>query len=575
MTATRVSERPTARADERTIALFVIAAAMVLSAAALLWIGRGQIVRGDQLEYATRLATQGLGHALLHTPPNKYLLAVPLAVYRVMFSLFGLGEYLPFRLVTTALVLICGALFFALVRRQVGYLLALPPTILMLFFGSGWEEVLTAIRLPSLIAVTCGLGALLALERRELAWDILATVLLSVAVTSHPTGLAFTAAAALVVLLAPSPRRWQTVWVFLIPIALFAAWYFIWRTSTPSLIPNTASDVFLFVRESWVMLSATVTGLSGVLPIPVYRQPLAEAVGAFLFAVLVVGTAMRFRRLPAIYWGALVGLLVLLISTRLTVGGFLRRPDEARYLFPETILFLLLFAGLAAPARLPRWVQGAVTAVLVLGLAANVGMLVNGGDITRSASQVTRGQLSAFRIAGDKAVPSYRPTPLDPSAGLDLAAMARFGSPALTPPALLQASKVTRVAADRALVGSLGIRPQPTQRPPNRSGTPPQVVGTATEHATRRGGCVAITPSRGDGSGTQALVALSLPRAGAQVSSSDLSDVHLALGRFAPPAVPMPALEGRSAILRTPLGNSTVPWKLGVASTRPVSVCGL
>ena len=30
------------------------------------------------------------------------------------------------------------------------------------------------------------------------------------------------------------------------------------------MFPNTASDVFLFVRESWVMLCATVTGLSGV-----------------------------------------------------------------------------------------------------------------------------------------------------------------------------------------------------------------------------------------------------------------------------------------------------------------------
>ena len=168
------------------------------------------------------------------------------------------------------------------------------------------------------------------------------------------------------VILSPAPERWKRVWVFLIPAAIFVAWYLIWRTTTPTLVPNTASDVFLFVRESWVMLCATVTGLSGVLPIPVYSQPIAEVVGALLFALLAAVTALRFRKLPPLYWAALLGLVVLLVSTRLSAGGFLRRPDEVRYLYPETVLFLLTFAGLAASVRLPRWAQAAVSVVLVL-----------------------------------------------------------------------------------------------------------------------------------------------------------------------------------------------------------------
>ncbi len=545
---------------------------MVLALAALLWFGRDQTIRGDNLEYATRLATQGLGHPLLHTPPNKYLIAAPLLVYRVMFSVFGLGNYFPYRFLVIVLVLISGGLFFALVRKQVGYLLALPPTILLLFFGSGWEEVLTAIRLPSLIAIASGLGALLALERRELAWDVVAAVLLCIAVASHPTGVAFTAAAAVVVVLSPMPRRWRSAWVFLIPVALFALWYFIWRTTTPQVFPNTASDVFLFVRESWVMLTATVTGLSGVLPIPVYRQPIAEIAGALLFALLVAVTAVRFRRLPPLYWAALLGLAFLLVSTRLSVGGFLRRPDEVRYLYPETILFLLIFAGLVAGARLPRWVQGAVAVVLLLGLVANFEMLRNGGAISRAKSQVTTGQLSAYRIAGHDVNPGYRPTPLDTPAGLDLAGMARFGSPALTPPELLRASALTRTSADRALAGSLGIRPQSTSERPSRGGPAPDVVDAAAGRATPNHGCVDLSPA---GSGGSLVVQLSVPPKGVQLSSSDMSQVHLLLGRFAPPTVALPSVKGRSAILKTPLGGSSVPWKLRVASDRPASVCGL
>lgn len=550
---------------------------MVLSAVALLWIGHGQTIRGDNLEYATRIATQGLSHALLHTPPNKYLIAVPLVVYRILFSVFGLDDYFPSRLLAVALVLTSGGLFYALVRQHVGYVLALLATVMLLFFGSGWEEVLTAIRLPSLIAVASGLGALLALTRRELLWDVVATVLLCVAVASHPTGVALTAAAAVMVLLSPPAWRWRRVWVFLVPAAIFLAWYLIWRTTTPTLIPNTASDVFLFVRESWVMLCATVTGLSGVLPIPVYGQPVAEIVGALLFAFLVVATVLRFRDLPPLFWAALVGLAVLLVSTRLSVGGFLRRPDEVRYLYPETVLFLLVFAGLAASVRVPRWVQGVVGLVLVLGIASNFAMLLNGGDIARQKSQVTTGQLSAYRIAGDHAIPSYRPTPLDTTAAQDLAAMRRFGSAGLTPAELLAAPTTTRLAADAALVGALGIAPKETQKKPDRSGPAPRVLEVTAGRATHSGGCVVLTPPKGASgqSGQQPLADLSLPPAGVEISASDLSRMHLYLGRFAPPSVPLRPVEGRFATLATPLGQSNVPWKLRVSSDQSTAVCGL
>ena len=558
------------------LALLVLAGAMVLSAIALLWLGRGQTIRGDDLEYASRIATQGLGHSLLHTPANKYLIAVPLVVYRVLFGVFGLNDYFPPRLLTVALVLTSGALFYALVRRHVGYVLALLATVMLLFFGSGWEEVLTAMRLPSLIAVASGLGALLALTKRELLWDLVATVLLCVAVASHPTGVALTAAAAVMVLLSPSPRRWTRTWVFLVPAAVFVAWYLIWRTTAPTPVPNTASDVFLFVRESWVMLCATVTGLSGVLPIPVYGQPVAQIVGALLFTLLVMVTVLRFRELPPLFWAALVGLAVLLVSTRLTVGAVLRSPDQVRYLYPETILFLLVLAGLAASVKFPRWVHAAVSVVLALGIASNVAMLVNGGDISRARSQVTKGQLSAYRIAGDDVIPSYHGL-VATTAAQDLAAMRRFGAAGLAPPDLLAAPTTTRLAADQALVGSLGIETKPAAKKPNRSGPTPEVVNVTAGRASQSGGCVILSPPKGTSgqSGQQVLAELSLPPAGVELSAPDLAHAHLYLGRFAPPSVLLRPVQGHFATLATPLGQSNVPWKLRIASDQATAACGL
>jgi hypothetical protein len=242
-----------------------------------------------------------------------------------------------------------------------------------------------------------------------------------------------------------------------------------------------------------------------------------------------------------------------------------------RYLYPETILFLLVLAGLAASVKLPRWVQGAVSVVLVLGIASNFAMLVNGGDISRQRSQLSTGQLSAYRIAGDDVIPSYD------TAGQDLAAMQRFGSPALAPSDLLAAPTTTRLAADQALVGSLGLEPEPTTKKPDRFGPAPQVVNVTAGRATHSGGCVVLSPPKvtTGQSGQQLLAELSLPPAGVELSAADLARAHLYLGRFAAPSVPLRPVQGRFATLAAPLGQSNVPWKLRVASDQATAVCGL
>lgn len=553
---------------------------MILSFVALLWFGRDQAIRGDNLEYAARLATQGLGHPLLHTPPNKYLIAVPLLVYWAMFETFGIGDYVPYQVLAAVLVLLSAGLFYELVRRRVGHLLALAATVLVLFFGSGWEEVLTAVRLPSLIAVTCGLGALVAVGRRDLLGDVVAAALLCVAVASHPTGVAFAAAVAVLVLLSPSPSRWRRVWVFLAPVAVFAAWYLIWRApTTPGLRPTHVSDVFLFMRQSWVMVWASVTGLAGVLDAPVYRQTPAMILGALTFAALVAIVALRFRRLSPTFWAALLGLAVLIASTRLSPGGFLRRPDETRYQLPEALLLLLMLAGLAERFRIPRWAQLAAIIVLVFGISANVAKLRDGGDEARAQSQEAVGQLTAYRLAGSNVHRDYTPNPLLPTAGLSLDAMDRFGSAALTPSELANASLLTRQSTDAALVGSLGIELVPG-RAPVASGAAPQVVQRFAGRTSTHHGCVAMSPPETPPAGTAPLLGpqlaeLVLPPAGVSLTGNDLSRVHIRLGMYAPPSVARAPVSGRTAVLRTPADDSPVSWKLTVFSDAAVSVCGL
>ena len=342
----------------------ILALAMVLATAALLYWGRGQVMVGDDLFYAQRLAESSLGHAILHS--NLYLIALPMVLYKAMFELFGIGSYLPYRLVAIALGLLCVALFYAIARRRIGGLFALFPTVLLLFYGSGGEELLTGTRIPSLFAIASGLGAILALEREDRRGDAIATVLLCVSATSHPTGLGFLAASAILIAFRPSPRRWTTAWVVAVPAALVAAFLLFYQRTADT--PHQGIvDVLSFERASWTMLTAAVSGLSGVLSEPVFNRPLADVASALLLVVICVGAALRWRRLRPTFWAAAGGLIVLLAATRLSPGGFIRvmppGPAGAERLTVKVKLVVPALPSLSETSLIVRLIGGTALGV--------------------------------------------------------------------------------------------------------------------------------------------------------------------------------------------------------------------
>src|SRR5689334_22220093 len=122
--------RPLGRLSSRQTLVLILGFAG--AAAVLLYVGRDQIIRGDALYYGGRLGSESLLRGLFHSPANKYLIAAPLVLYDGMFHAFGLSADLPYRIVSTALVLLCAWLFFVLARRRLGFA-AVVPTALLLF----------------------------------------------------------------------------------------------------------------------------------------------------------------------------------------------------------------------------------------------------------------------------------------------------------------------------------------------------------------------------------------------------------------------------------------------------------
>ena len=559
--------------------------------------------------YAFRLAHDPFAEAAFTSPLNLYLIALPLALYRGMFEVFGLGADLPYRLVSTALVLACGVLFYTLARRRIGDLAAILPTALLVLFGATGEVVASAIRIPMLIAIAVGLGALLALERRDLRGDLVAATLLLASVLSHPVALGFLLAAAVVLWFRPPPKRWTRAWIVLVPGAVFAAWWAFVRTPAPG-VESRASlgDVLDFAWDSWVSVTSAASGLSGVLPEPSFEQPAAKVLAVLILALLAAGTIRHARRLPPIYWAALAALVALLVAPRLGPNGWVRLPDQDRYLYPDSLLLLLAGAALVGTARLAGTWRLAVGGVLVLALVSNVGQLIDYGPFARSFSERAVGAYSAYELAGPRAVTDFRVSPFEPSAGEYLQAAAAFGSAADSPTQLPTSPSTERATADSALVGTLGIDLRRSPRPRPRAGPRPIVDVSYAESATRQGACIELTPReltdaqpppsmtvelRRGVSQSEALehiAAAGIPydfltvpalatltvRGGGLWIHGDLSHVALVLSRFADqPTAPIPPLGARSALLAIPPDPASAPWRVAVGATKPLVVCGL
>ena len=561
--------------------------------------GRGQTLHSDELQYASRLSTQSLGHAMLHPPPSGYLIAAPMLVYRALFETFGLGDYAAQRAIAIALLLISAILFYALARRRVGDLGALAPAVLLLFFGYGSDVVLTADRIPGSMAVAAGLGMFLALNRMSFAGDLVAAILLTLSLASHPTGLAFAVGAAVLVLARPSPWRWRTAWAFLLPAALYAAWWFFLRPEGTQPTQSRLSELASFVGQSWTAVTASISGLAGILDGPAYDRALGWLVAALLLALVAAGVAMNWRRLPPLFWAAAAALLTLWITTAITRGDALliafRPADTSRYLYPAAFLMLLMLVELAGAVRVPSWAAVVALGALALGLVANINQLVEAGAQGRRTADVVRATYGAIEISRTPPPPNYSPLGfIYPSADRYLAVAKDFGSLGYSAAELRVRPANVRLAADRTLLTVEGIAPRIERSPGAREPLPPGLAIPLQGTVRADGGCLRLQPSAGAGSFSPrppvlpppttasalppALAEISLPPGrGIQVSAQRLGEVGVRAGRFADaPTTPLQMPQtGRFASLATSADGVGLPWRLIVYSRAPVSLCGL
>ncbi|MFZ0385059.1 MAG: hypothetical protein WAL22_05310, partial [Solirubrobacteraceae bacterium] len=386
------------------------------------------------------------------SPYNGHLSLVPIAIYRLMFSLVGIGSFAPYRVLLLVVASAAGVVLFEYARHRIGEFCALLVTTLLLFLGPGWNDIMQPFQIAWLIAVAAGVLALSLLDRRRTATDITACILILLSLASTSVGVALTVGIAVDIALAR--RRWRGAWIVAVPLALYAVWALHYHPSEIHLSALTNAPIDLV--QTTTAGVAGLVGLSGVTPADVTGVSLTFGVPLLALAVaaVIVRTASGRDYTRALSLAA----ALVTFSLLTTLVRYFQSPFSSRYMYVTCVLVALMAVELGSGVSVSRHGQLVLGALTVIVVVANIAVLRSGGSFFRQAGAQTDATLGAVELDRGRVDPRTPLTqlPLYPitvvTAGEYLAAAHALGTPADTTGRLLRAGPTAQASADAQLI---------------------------------------------------------------------------------------------------------------------------
>jgi hypothetical protein len=395
--------------------LFALACAVAV--AVILYLGRYSTFFNDEWSFIAERSQWSLLDQLMR-PHNEHWSLVPAVVYNALFSIVGLRSYLPYLILLMVAHVAAATAVYVLMRHHNGPLPALAGGTLLLFLGTGEDNLFWAFQMAFLGAAAAGAWAIvLLLTRPTRRAGVVAAVLLVVAVATSGTGLFFVLALAVMLVLDDGRRR--QLWVLAPAVVLYLLWYVAYGSAAIAAHGDLLSLASLQQVPSFVVYGAgyamgRITGWG-------------EQVGLVLFVILGVATALHVSGHRPLRAAAVAGFAGLIAEYALT--GIVRahlgviQSTSSRYVYIAAILVLMAAAGwigtrFATFRVRPAFVLGAVA---VLALGANVSALPGGRDAYRMRADVTRASIIVIDAYG--ATPGVAPGtglyPIPPKGRLD------------------------------------------------------------------------------------------------------------------------------------------------------------
>jgi hypothetical protein len=439
-----------------------LAAILLAAAALLLYLGRKLTFIQDSWYFL--LDRPGTSADAFLKPHNEHIVAIPVAIEKLLVEVFGMSSALPERVVLTAMLLATAVLVYVYVRRRIGEWPALIAATLLLFLGPSWSVLLWPFEIVIVGSVLTGLAALLLLERDDRRGDLWACLMLALAVGFSAIGVSFAVAAAADVLVRRRQRGLGRAWIPLVPLLLFGAWYLGWGNEAEShLSLDNVLHSPVYLLEGVANSIASLLGLSTIdvndVGEPEWGRPLLIA------AIVLVAWAQTKRPgfSPRLWPVAAAAASYWLLAGFNYMAG--RDAVAGRYGYAGAVFVLLIAAELLRGVRFSRnalLVAGAVTAIAV---ASNLVAFRAGQRWLEDVSVLSRADTAAIEIA-ERTVPrEFTLTPdiagtaslLAVEAGQYLDAVDEHGSPAYSLDELAAAPARGRRQADIVLGQALPL----------------------------------------------------------------------------------------------------------------------
>jgi hypothetical protein len=445
----------------------LFAAALALSCALMLdWLSQLTFWRD---EWAFILDRRGSGIDVYFDPFVEQLLAVPVAIYKLLIAGFGIESPLPFQLVHLAVFLATMAVLFVYLRRRVGEWLALAAVLPILVLGPSWDDLLFPFQVSLIGALGCGVGALLALDREDRRGDVAAAVLLLIGLFCQHVAIPFVVAATIDI--AFTRERYRRAFVIVVPTAIWLLWYLGWGREAQNFVSfHNFSTEIGYVADGLASSLSSLLGLAvprdemTLSPVDWGRPLLLIALGFAVWRVAKVGIGAMPRR----FWAVVAAQLAFWSLTGLN-AAFFGQATSGRYQLVGAVLWVMIAAELLRGVTIRRPAMIIVLSVAVLAALANFSLLRKTADGLAGIAEQERGGLAALELTRGEVADDFVLT--EDNSGVDylgivdaasyFSAIDAYGSPAYTPAELATAPELARAAADKVFAAALELQPLP------------------------------------------------------------------------------------------------------------------
>jgi hypothetical protein len=542
----------------RNAPLVLLGLALLAAAILLLALGSGQTFFQDTWGFL--LYRQDFTVDSFLAPHNEHIAVIPVALEKLEIAVFGMDTAMPERVALTLTLSAAAVVLFVYVRRRIGAWPALFATVLVLFFGGAWPDLLWAFQIAFVGSMLFGIAMLLALDRGDRRGDARACLLLTLSLGFSSLGLPFLAAAAVDVFQRRRSHGLRRAYLAVVPALLFAAWWIGWGHEAERHV--TLDNVLSSPAYALEGLAASVEALLGLSKATAENAAPPEWGLPLLIALIALAVYGQVRR-PGVsvrFWpvAAAVAASWLLAAFNSMPG---REAYQTRYMYAGGVFVLLLAAELLRGVRLGRRGLIAMALVAVAAVSSNLALLREGSRWLRDQAVLTRADLAAIEIARRTVDPNFALSPevagtgslAIVGAGSYLRAERAHGSPAYTAAELARAPEAGRRQADIVLSQALplstktyiGARPSP------------------------RGDCRTL-PGGGESPGIRLLPGITR----IEVAPGPAAEFNLR--RFAIDEYPVPtegAPGGSTTLLEIPPDAAPQPWRLQVKAKQRVTVC--